>query len=370
MPKQIAMKQFVMFLLLLLPLGMNAQVNDIYYVPKKKVKNAPKNNEGTQQSLQTTQERFTSSTGGGTGIVSERDEDEYNRRYTYSADAESDEPGYDEAAVYDEQNDVEYLYSSRIVRFHSPRMVVTSSPWYWDVVYTSGADNWIVCDDGVYWDVYPSYVYSSWYRPTWSFGWSYGGWNFCYNDWWWNDWAFHPHHHMGGWWHGHYHHHHHNHFAPHPGHGGGHHFGHAGNPGRAFRNGTRVASRGSGNSGTMVQRDDNKRGQGTAVRRGDNNRRTGGNAAVNGNSGNGVRRGDAGQNKRGSSLSGSSDKDRRGNSYDRPSSTRKSSSRSEGVRNSGSSERRGSSVSGGSSSRGGFGSGSRVGGGGSRGGRR
>ena len=155
------MKQFfILFLLLFIPFGMNAQMNDIYYVPKKKAKDAPKNNDASQMSLQTTQERFTSSRNGRHGICAERDEDEYNRRYMYSGGTADIEEESDDV-IYDEQDGVDYVYSSRIVRFHSPRMVVTSRPWYWDVVYTSGADNWIVSDDGVYWDVYPSYVYSS-----------------------------------------------------------------------------------------------------------------------------------------------------------------------------------------------------------------
>ena len=178
-----------------LPLGAMAQVDDLYFVPKKK--QAKKEVKATTSSNAVKAAPATVSTpqngtnvvriGQKSNIVNGIDEDEYNRRSTptYSTEQEyteeesyeySDEQTYDETAI-----DGDYTYSSRIVRFHSPRRaVLLSSPLYWDVVYNSGLDNWTIYDDGIYWDVYPDYSYttfysSPWYYPSWR--WSYGcGW--------------------------------------------------------------------------------------------------------------------------------------------------------------------------------------------------
>lgn len=227
------MKQIIFILMMaVLPLGAMAQVDDLYFVPKKK--QAKKEVKTTTSSNAVKVAPATVSTpqngtnvvriGQKSNIVNGIDEDEYNRRSTptYSTEQEyteeesyeySDEQTYDETAI-----DGDYTYSSRIVRFHSPRRaVLLSSPLYWDVVYNSGLDNWTIYDDGIYWDVYPDYSYttfysSPWYYPSWR--WSYGcGWGLSlgwYSPWHW-DWGYHHHHHwhyphyyFGGHHHGHH----------------------------------------------------------------------------------------------------------------------------------------------------------------------
>ena len=248
-----------------LPLGAMAQVDDLYFVPKKK--QAKKEVKATTSSNAVKVAPATVSTpqngtnvvriGQKSNIVNGIDEDEYNRRSTptYSTEQEyteedsyeySDEQTYDDTAI-----EGDYSYSSRIVRFHSPRRaVLLSSPLYWDVVYSSGLDNWTIYDDGIYWDVYPDYSYttfysSPWYYPSWR--WSYGcGWGLSLG--WYSPW------HWG------YHHHHHWHY-PHYYYGGHHHYGHhiaTGGWHRPFNGGYRNAiysdRNGRGGSGNYVPR--------------------------------------------------------------------------------------------------------------------
>ena len=139
------MKQIAFLLMvMLLPTGMIAQVDDLYFVPKKKA----------QKEIKVTN-------GGGVKVVSKSatpttvnnnvnsiDEDAYNRRNVSVVQDESyeqsveEEESYEYSDNYSDEVDADYTYSSRIVRFHSPRRaVVLSSPLYWDVVYNSGLDN-------------------------------------------------------------------------------------------------------------------------------------------------------------------------------------------------------------------------------------
>ena len=83
--KYYAMKQFIFSILLLYAMGVTAQVDDMYFVPKKsekKAANAKTVNQGvmqtTQERLQTTQESLSP----GYGLSNEMDEDAYNRRRT------------------------------------------------------------------------------------------------------------------------------------------------------------------------------------------------------------------------------------------------------------------------------------------------
>ena len=137
------MKNFILLLLMLLPIGMSAQVDDMYFVPKKKAKTAStetvRNAESSQMHFSVSDETM--------------DVDAYNRRYS---DVEDYEYVDDEAQYGDYSDDTDYIYSSRIVRFHSPRRVLVSSPLYWDVVYIGGGSNWVIYDDGIYWDYYPA----------------------------------------------------------------------------------------------------------------------------------------------------------------------------------------------------------------------
>lgn len=380
------MKRFLMLFMLLLPLGLMAQVDDMYFVPKKK--KSQKVEEKEVQEFAVAQERVVLS------LPKERDEDEYNRRpgtsvpeaeyYTDEADE------YNDAETQKAEEDVEYIYSSRIVRFHNPRRVIVSSPWYWDVVYTSGVDNWVLYDDGIYWELSP--VYDPWYTA-----WSWGGWgwSFAHCGWWgfhyypyhWGyNWGYHHHHHFYPHWGGGFHN---NHFA-----GGGHHSGRVPsisnlrNGGNSIARGTAIDSRSgarrgelsrgdfaqSNNRGVSIGQNRSSRGIGrvvervTSVRRGADSKGT-----INRSNYRGVD-GEQRQSSNKRVVRESSDKEK---NYDRPSSTRNTSRSSNMERSSSSGRSNNSSFSsdrsrssGSSFSRGGIGGGSRSSGGARGGGRR
>lgn len=397
------MKHFVLSLMLMFAVGATAQVDDMYFVPNKSEKKNKSVRNSEKPQMVTTQEYLL-----GDETWNGIDEDEYNRRghltSVTSEDVENEETIYEEVEdtlyLSEETVDEDFSYSSRILRFHSPRVVMLSSPWYWDIVYTSGVDSWLICDDGIYWDVYPAYsYYSSWYYPAWSWNFTFGHWGY-YNHFCWDYWH-------APVWHGHHHHH----YYPHP--GGGHHGHFVGGPGLRdnrrppvidMRTGKLYASSvrnerptvrnnnviHGGNSNVSsentkgnntVQNDREK----TYVRRG----RTGSTTA------NGIQRAGADdKNKRGTNVRGNSSVNRtnyrgtgkdntkrerrtttqnkRERDYNRPSSTRNT-SRSTNVERSSSNNRNSSSFSRGGSSRSNSGAGSRGGGsrgGGSRGGRR
>lgn len=376
------MRRFLLFLMLFLPLGLMAQVDDMYFVPKKK---KAKEVETKDNEFVTTQERIQAAQ------LPQRDEDEYNRRPSaadseYYDDEYSEEEEYQEAAADEETAD--YYYSSRIVRFHSPRRVIVSSPWYWDVVYTSDIDNWVLYDDGIYWELYP--VYTPWYHASWSWSWGWPYYSWGHYDCWghWHT----PHH----WWHGGYHGHYHPHFGGHFA-GGGHYRDGRVPPITNMRGGTSIArgtsiertggarrgeftqggiaqsgnrgavstsrSRGSSRTGTSVERTG-------SVRRGDASRRTEGTTvdATRGQNRTNYRGVGGEQRPKRTAVRGGGNN--REKTYDRPSSTRTTTRSSKVERSSSSSERSKSSRSSFSSgsSRSSFGSGSSSRSGGSRGG--
>ncbi len=139
-----------------------------------------------------------------------RDEDEYNRRFSfnpsagedgvdYSLDYESNDTVFNTDSTSIDQTD-DYAYSRRILRFHSPRAAVAlSSPYYWDLVY----------DYGIYDYMYDAYYDPFFYSWGWRYGWSWGPWSCWYGGLWgwnypyhWSYWGWGP-----GWhhsyWHGH-----------------------------------------------------------------------------------------------------------------------------------------------------------------------
>lgn len=384
------MKQILTLVMLLaVSIGVQAQVDDMYFVPKKK--KVQKVEESSSYEFETTQQRVS--------LPAERDADEYNRRpgagnsgYN-DEDTEYDNEEYNES-VAEDVDDTEFCYSSRIVRFHSPHRVIVSSPWYWDVVYTSGIDNWVICDDGIYWELYP--MYDPWFQSSWS--WAYG-WPY-YSPYWnhygcWSGW-----HASHYWWH--HHHHHYNYFHPH---WGGHYNNHFAG-GRHFRDGRipPIADLRTGNTiarGTNIERNNglrrgemsgsiaqsNNRGsigsqnrgtnrngttidRGTVSRRGEVNGRTNNRGVVNKerqsrtNNRSTVNSSERRSNNRGT-VRQNSERER---NYDRPSSTRNT-SRSSSVERSSSGSNRSFSGGGGFSRSSGGGV-SRGGGGGSRGGGR
>lgn len=324
------MRVSLLLLSLVLSAVAYAQVDDIYFVPKKEKKVAVERTNDICDDYDT-----------GVGIANTIDDDVYNRRVNVLEESVDDEE-YEESDLFADED--EYEYSSRIVRFHSPHRVIVSSPWYWDVVYTSGSNNWVIYDDGIYWDLYPSY-YSSWYYPHWSWSMSwcggYYGWHFGYNNWW----------------------HHHHHYYPH---GGWYHNGHFAGVGHGIRD-NRVPPMMDMRTGQLSKRG-NTDGRGNnriANTNGSAQRRPTG---VNGANGNGQRRPAStvkGSNNQRRPSSVNSKKERENKTYDRPSSTRNTDVDRSSTRRRSSSSFDGSSR---GSSRGNLGGSSR--GGGSRGGRR
>ena len=200
-----------MIILLLAPVALLAQINDIYFVPTKKSAKSVEQTQTTEEDVvQNVEENSSSSYF--------MDEDEYNRRYTSSLNRVSADEEYEyEESPTEYSNDSEsvtrsytisdnedYKYSTRLVRFHSPGSTLLRSPWYWDVVYSGGINNWTIYDDGIYWDIYTDDWY--YYSPSWSWGYYspyYRGW---YNSWgyWNNHWYYGYNHCWGHHWHNHY----------------------------------------------------------------------------------------------------------------------------------------------------------------------
>ena len=172
------MKRFLALILILFPLLSMAQ-DDLYFTSSKKVKEAAQKR--VAASMNARMETVVAPT-----VVdyhsNTRSEDEYNRRYVYdgqysedSLAARIDTVGIDDAQPRYDMNDPEldYRYSRRLVRFHSPRLYALASPYYWDLYYGYGA-----------WD----YLYDPWdpwyWHYGWSYGWTWGPWDCWYGSIW------------------------------------------------------------------------------------------------------------------------------------------------------------------------------------------
>ncbi len=152
-----------------------AQDDDIYFVPSKKEKTQTK--QSVYQEYSETEDWSKGRTDGG------RDIDEYNRRGNY--DYEATDSTYIEEDISADGG----TYTTRLVRFHSPRVgVYVSSPYYVDVYDYYWSDPWY----------YDSWHYG-WYGSSW--GWRpYYSWYGWHNPWyhgWGASWGWHPpyHHH-------------------------------------------------------------------------------------------------------------------------------------------------------------------------------
>ena len=174
------MKKLLTLALILVPLLSMAQ-DDLYFTPSKKAKEAAQKRNAASMTART--ETVTAPT-----VVdyhsNTRSEDEYNRRYVNgeqyvvdSLDASVNTVDEGVAPRYDLSDpELDYRYSRRIVRFHSPRLYALTSPYYWDLYYGYGA-----------WD----YLYDPWdpwyWHYGWSYGWSWGPWDCWYGSiWGWN----------------------------------------------------------------------------------------------------------------------------------------------------------------------------------------
>ena len=186
------MKKSLLFMICCLStLGAHAQDDDVYFVPSSKNKvevEAPKSFSSSSYTEWNDDEDDYAdwSEGRGNGNW---DEDSYNRRGNKNEDdACRSEQRYDKQEKqnkrhkkekydndYDEGYEDGYVdgyFTSRLIRFWSPRIgVYVSSPYYWDYCTYSYYDPW----------------YYTW-GPSWSWGW--GGWHY------WNSWyGWYPYHH-------------------------------------------------------------------------------------------------------------------------------------------------------------------------------
>lgn len=181
------MRSLVFFALLLMPTIMMAQDDDLYFVPEKPVKQSER---GVRQYAEPGEVENLASEEVVYGN-SKRDEDEYNRMYSYSGSSQNaggaDYADTDtlDADMYDDSEDFEY--SRRIVRFRSPRIgLALSSPFYWDLVYSYGAYDYL----------YDSYYYDPFFWGYgWNYGWSWGPWDSWYGP----IWGWHHVHHCHYW---------------------------------------------------------------------------------------------------------------------------------------------------------------------------
>ena len=191
------MKALAMLLLLISPLAGYAQADDIYFVPKKE-------SEKKTLVVESVSDKYGISSAAKSSM---RDVDEYNRRsggYTNDPEAYVEENYSDE--YYDDEYQ-EYDYSTRIVRFHSPRRAFSSI--YWDLSYGCGINDWYVYDNGYSIDIYPTVNNPLFFWGDFSFAWislNYYNWRSLYNYY---SWGCTP---YWGWHHHGYHHHYYDHY--------------------------------------------------------------------------------------------------------------------------------------------------------------
>ena len=366
-------------------LAMAQSTDDLYFIPKKEKKTEVSQKVGVvpkEVSNKTVNEMPAN-----TAIVVKdvkgnvRDVDEYNRRYTSRDNTFTyeDDTLYIEEKPYGERgewvngfqgSDMDYEYAMRLVRFRNPRYAIPiSSPLYWDVVYGALPSwDWNVYDDGMYAYVFPTYTNRLWWDWRWSTGFYGPGWGFSfswhspwYSSWyspwyyggWYSPWyAGHWGGYWGGYWGAGWYHHHHHHYPYYGWNNGWYRSGHTDyRPGRyqSYNRGNAIA--GSGSSYTRrsqsssaittnrantaagrssigrVVTGSNTRGEATqSVRPGRTGTRnpgvsTGTNSGTRVNSGNTYTRPSTGTYTRRSTT----DVDRTGSNYNRPSSTRRSS---------------------------------------------
>ena len=174
------MKRLLTLALVLLPLFGMAQ-DDLYFTSSKKAKEAAQK--------RSTSLRARTETVAPPSIVdyhsNQRSDDDYNRRYIQTGEYQTSGGAVLDDSLsaridsvesdYYDMNDPEldYRFSRRIVRFHSPRYYALTSPYYWDLYYGWGA-----------WD-YLYDPYDPWYwHYGWGYGWAWGPWDCWYGSIW------------------------------------------------------------------------------------------------------------------------------------------------------------------------------------------
>ena len=179
------MKKLVLFLLLASPLLALAQVNDMYFVPKKEKKVLV---------VKSAEEIY---------LVDDVENVDNGGEYTdeYVDEAET---AYFTNDLYDVMDD--YTYSTRIVRFQSPSRLLSTN-LYWDLKYSCGINDWLVYDNGYTVYIYPTannifyndpYYYNRVNLWNWN---TYHTWYYPYyrHNYWWDCYDYHWAHHNHYW---------------------------------------------------------------------------------------------------------------------------------------------------------------------------
>ncbi len=171
-------KTFLLLLAVLcfMPYALWAQdyEDDLYYVPSKSKKVQIQVITSSASESDDSEEIVLSDPGSTLVSKEEMDVDAYNRRYDSAAPSAYEEEAYEEEYADDSDaelyvvEDDDYTYTTRIIRFRNPSLIIhLDSPYYWS--YSLGWDP--------YWDsyYYPYWGYASWYGPSWGFhyGWGY-----------------------------------------------------------------------------------------------------------------------------------------------------------------------------------------------------
>lgn len=195
--------------MVVVPLFGYAQVDDMYFVPKKETKPVQqKSTVPVQRQVRESDETFVFTDTYAPADENTRDVDEYNRRYRF-AETQPEDSAYRAVDEEGERanglngSDADYACTKRILRFYTPTVgIPVSSPLYWDLCYGPNAIYWNVYDDGIYAYAFPSSWNSLYYGPYFSFSWgwrpyySYWGWGYPWYGGWYGPWyGYHWHHH-------------------------------------------------------------------------------------------------------------------------------------------------------------------------------
>lgn len=206
--------------LLALPVFVSAQEDDMYFVPKKQKNKAAERKTVEADPLHKPVYVITYDDVKRETADTERDVDEYNRRYYRSDAADDRDTVYIDGEDGDNTDDRrwvngfegtedDYAYAVRLLRFRSPTIgIPVSSRLYWDLCYGPNSIYWNVYDDGLYAYAFPS-PWNYWYGHPFAYDWHYGYWGYPSFSFGWG-WGWGPHWGYDPW----YHHHHHHYYPP------------------------------------------------------------------------------------------------------------------------------------------------------------
>lgn len=199
------MKTLILLLMLVTTFVARAQ-DDVYFVPTKE--NKANGVKGTDEVYFVDVEEY----------LTDEDSRLSYPDSTYASNADDLLQQYDDSAFYAESHDLlfdsDFRYSARIVRFRNPDRLL-GNPYYWNLLYGYGINDWLVYDTGYSLDIYPTasnpfyYWNGRWPLTVYGYGWGYSNWVWYIDNCTWyginNHWAyFTPVWHHYSTWHSHY----------------------------------------------------------------------------------------------------------------------------------------------------------------------